>query len=95
MRERVAAIDASPTAAAEVTSFDRGWFRSTARIELQLVPDNVAVLADVAGGLGAGALPVAIDFAHGPIAVLDGVHFGWSKMIARPDTSAPGVTDCS
>ena len=94
VRERVAAIDASPTAAAQVTSFDRGWFRSTARIELRFVPDNVAGLADVAGGLGAaGTLPVALDFAHGPIAVLDGVHFGWSKMIARPDTMAPGVTE--
>ena len=34
VRERVAAIDASPSAAAELTSFERGWFRSTARIEL-------------------------------------------------------------
>ena len=93
VRERVAAIDASPTAAAVVTSFDRGWFRSTARLELRFAPDNVAGLADVAGGLGAGTLPVALDFAHGPIAVLDGVHFGWSKMIARPDTVAPGVTE--
>ena len=32
--ERVAAIDANPQAAAELTAFDRGWFRSTARIEL-------------------------------------------------------------
>jgi uncharacterized protein YdgA (DUF945 family) len=94
VRERVAAIDASPTATAEVKSFDRGWFRSTATIELRLLPDNVARLADVAGDLGPFAtLPIAIDFAHGPIAVLDGVHFGWSKMVARADPAAAGITE--
>ncbi|HUQ51412.1 MAG TPA: DUF945 family protein [Gammaproteobacteria bacterium] len=94
VRERVAAIDASPTATAEVKSFDRGWFRSTAKIELSLVPDNVAQLADVTANLGPFAkLPIAIEFGHGPIAVLDGVHFGWSKLVARPDTEAPGVTE--
>jgi uncharacterized protein YdgA (DUF945 family) len=93
VRERVAAIDASPTATAEVKSFDRGWFRSTARIELSLVPD-IAQSADVTDDLGPfSRLPVAIDFAHGPIAVLDGVHFGWSKLVARPDPEAPSVTD--
>ena len=95
VRERVAAIDASPSAAAELTSFDRGWFRSTARIELELAPDNVAQLTDAAGTpLGVfGALPIVVEFAHGPVAVLDGVHFGWSKMVARPDVEAPGVAE--
>jgi uncharacterized protein YdgA (DUF945 family) len=94
VRERVAALDASPTASAEVKSFERGWFRSTARIELRLVPDNVAQLADLAANLGPfAALPIVIDFAHGPIAVLNGVHFGWSKMVARADPAAPGITE--
>jgi uncharacterized protein YdgA (DUF945 family) len=94
VRERVAAIDASPTAAAEVTSFDRGWFRSTARIELSFVADDVTQLADVAGDLSSiPTLPIAVDFAHGPVAVLDGVHFGWAKSIARADTRAPGVPE--
>ena len=71
VRERVAAIDASPSAAAELTSFDRGWFRSSARIELGLVPDDFAALGGNAGApLGAfGTLPIVVDFAHGPIAV--------------------------
>ena len=94
VRERVAAIDASPTANAEVTSFDRGWFRSTARIELRFAPDNVAQLADVAAGLGPfDSLPIVVDFAHGPIAVLDGVHFGWAKLVAHADPEAPGITE--
>jgi uncharacterized protein YdgA (DUF945 family) len=93
VRERVAAIDASPTVAAEVKSFDQGWFHSKAQIELRFVPDNAA-FTDPTGNLsGFSTLPIAVDFAHGPVAVLDGVHFGWSKMIARPDSTAPGVTE--
>jgi hypothetical protein len=49
VRDRIAAIDANPNATAALQSFDRGWFRSTARIELSLAPDNVAQLADAAG----------------------------------------------
>ena len=93
VRERVEAIDASPSAAAEVTSFDRGWFRSTARIRLEA--ENVAQLADVAGTpLGViNRLPIVVEFAHGPIAVLDGVSFGWYRMVARPDVDEPRVAE--
>lgn len=92
VRERVAAIDSSPTASAAVQSFDRGWFRSTARIELRMIPDTVGQFADVTGDLESlPSLPVVIDFAHGPVAVLDGVHLGWSKMVARADPAADGV----
>jgi uncharacterized protein YdgA (DUF945 family) len=95
VRERVAAIDASPNADAELKSFDRGWLRSTARIELQLVPDTVAQLADAAGTpLGVfGTLPIVVELAHGPVALQNGVHFGWSTMVARPDMEAPGVAE--
>jgi len=95
VRERVAAIDASAEAAAELKSFDRGWFRSTARIELKLTPDNVAPLARAAGTpLGMfSSLPIVVELAHGPVAVLDGVYFGWYTMVARPDTEAPGIAE--
>ena len=91
--ERVAAIDANPQAAAELTSFDRGWFRSTARIELTFGPGAVAgnvPAAEMPLGVFI-TLPIVVEFAHGPIAVLDGVHFGWSKLIARPDAETSGV----
>jgi uncharacterized protein YdgA (DUF945 family) len=95
VRERVAAIDASPSAAATVRSFERGWFKSTARIELTLMPDELAQAAANAGDgnpfLGGAPLPIVVEFAHGPVAMLDGTHFGWSKMIARPDTAEPGI----
>lgn len=96
VRERVAAIDASPSATAAVQSFERGWFKSTARIELTLVPDELAQLAAAAPAagnpfLGGAPLPIVVEFAHGPVAMLDGVHFGWSKMIARPDPAASGI----
>jgi len=95
VRARVEAIDANPEASAELTSFDRGWFHSTARIELEIAPDGVAQAANDAGapfGLF-NRLPIVVEFAHGPIAVLEGVHFGWSKMIARPDTEAANIAE--
>lgn len=93
--ERVAAIDASSGLAAELRSFERGWFESTARIDLRFAPDSAAAAADAAGTpLGVfGTLPIVVEFAHGPIAMRDGVHFGWSSMVARPDMDAPGVAE--
>ena len=93
--ERVAAIDANPQAAAELTSFDRSWFRSTARIELTFGPGAVAG-SEAAADMPLGVfitLPIVVEFAHGPIALLDGVHFGWSKLVARPDAEAPGISE--
>ena len=91
VRARVAAIDDSPSAAAELTSFERGWFRSTAHIVLE--PENVDQLAPAADIGVFGALPIVVELAHGPVAVLDGVYFGWSTMVARPDVDAPGVAE--
>ena len=93
--ERVAAIDASPGVSAELRSFDRGWFRSSARVDLKFVPESTVAAADAAGTpLGVfGTLPIAVDFTHGPIAVKDGVHFGWSKLVARPDEAEAGVAE--
>src|SRR5262245_8876748 len=92
VRARVAAIDDSPSAAAELKSYDRGWFRSTARIELR--PENVDQLPPVAAALDVGdALPIVVELAHEPVAVLDGVYFGWSAMVARPDVEAPGIAE--
>jgi uncharacterized protein YdgA (DUF945 family) len=97
VHRRVAAIDAGDTWSAEVQSFERGWFRSHATIELGLAPEYLAPYlgAQTAGPamaavMGRRAL-LAVDFAHGPIAVLDGVHFGASKMIARLDPNSAGV----
>lgn len=93
VRARVAEIDESPSVAAELKSYDRGWFRSTAHIELKA--ENVDQFAPAATDFGDvfGSLPIMVEFAHGPVAVLDGVYFGWSTMVARPDTEAPGVAE--
>jgi len=97
VNERVAAIDASSASSAQVTSFDRGWFRSTARIVLNLSPDP-AQFGNLPAGVAAvqatlPPIPIAVEFAHGPVAVLDGVYLGWSKWIARLDTEAQGVAE--
>jgi uncharacterized protein YdgA (DUF945 family) len=93
VRERVAAIDASAGATAELTSYERGWFGSTARIKLG--PENdITRLTAAPGALGIlGGLPILVELAHGPVAVLDGVYFGWSKVVARPDEDEPGVAE--
>jgi len=95
VRERVAAIDENPEASAEVKSFERGWFRSTAKIEMKLVRNDAAQFDDASETeLGAfDTLPIALELAHGPIAMLEGVHFGWFKLIARPDVEAPNVAE--
>jgi len=77
---------------AEIKSYERGWFRSHAVIELALSNAYAGALGGPNSPLG-GHLPVAIDMAHGPIAVLDGVYFGWSKAVARADRSAPAIAE--
>ena len=95
VRERVAAINDNGVIVAEVKSFNRGWFGSTAKIEFGLSPGYIAQLA--ASGRPADALGrraiVAVDFAHGPVAVQKGVHFGWSTMVARFDPEMAGLAE--
>ncbi len=93
VRERVGDIDASGMMSTSVQSFDRGWFSSTAKIEFGLPPQYVPALAADPGALT--RVVVAAHFAHGPIAMLDGVHFGLSKMVARLDPEQPGVGELS
>ncbi len=95
VRERIAAINGNGVITAEIKSFDRGWFGSKAKIEFALSPGYIAQLA--ASGRPVDALGkraiVAVDFAHGPVAVQKGVHFGWSKMVARLDPETTGLAE--
>jgi hypothetical protein len=100
VRARTAEISQSGVWTAEVRSFERGWFRGRAKIDLALSPDYASRLgaANAAGGapeLGSligRTAPVDVEFAFGPVAVLDGVHFGLSKMVARLDRDVAAVT---
>jgi uncharacterized protein YdgA (DUF945 family) len=93
VRQRLAAMSSNPVVIAELQSYDRGWFTSTARIDIGLSPQYVAQLQ--ADGPPPGAdflsqrLSVLVEFAHGPIAIRDGAHFGMSKVIARADPDTP------
>jgi uncharacterized protein YdgA (DUF945 family) len=95
VKARVAAID-SGFWSAEVKSYERGWFHTQAVIDLALRPAYAEQLA-LALHAGAGSaplgghLPIALRIAHGPIAALNGVHFGWSKLVARADHAAPPI----
>src|SRR5690349_4524997 len=69
VRERVAAINASGIATADIKSFDSGWFRSKAKIEFGFSPGYLAQLA--AQGAPVDAIgrhaTIVVDFAHGPV----------------------------
>jgi len=95
VRERVAAINTNGVITAEVKSFNRGWFGSTAKIEIGLSPGYIAQVAASGGPaevLGQHAT-IAVDFAHGPVAVQKGVNFGWSSMVARLDPETAGLAE--
>jgi uncharacterized protein YdgA (DUF945 family) len=36
-------------------------------------------------------VPIDLEIAHGPLALLDGAYFGWSMVVARPDAGARNV----
>jgi uncharacterized protein YdgA (DUF945 family) len=96
VRERVAALDGNGIVSMKVKSFDRGWFGSTARIELAPAPGYLAKI-----GLGSAAAAAAldrratitVDFAHGPLVLQKGVQLGWSTMVARLDPETDGLAD--
>src|SRR5512138_1008449 len=93
VRERVAAINEGGVITADVESFDRGWFGSKAKIELGLSPAYAAQLGAIGAPTNALHAIIAVDFAHGPVAVQRGVHFGWSAMVARLDPETPGLAE--
>jgi uncharacterized protein YdgA (DUF945 family) len=101
VRARIAAIDRTAAWIANVRSFERGWFRSRLKMQLALDPRYLPPVDQASLAAGERAtiaallqdVPLAIDFAHGPIAVLDGVHFGIAKLIARLDEDANGIGD--
>jgi uncharacterized protein YdgA (DUF945 family) len=96
VRARVASLDASGVLKVSLRTYQRGWFHSRARLSLALSSQTIARLDELGATLGLPTLsadldrraPIALEIAHGPLAVLDGVYFGWSKIVARLD---PGV----
>jgi uncharacterized protein YdgA (DUF945 family) len=95
VKARVAAID-NGFWSAEVKSYERGWFHTQAVIDLALRPAYAEQLAlALPAGAGQapleGHLPIALSIAHGPIAAMNGVHFGWSTLVARADHAAPQI----
>ncbi len=93
VRERVATMSGNGIVTVEVKSFDRGWFGSKAKIELGLSPNYLAQIGARGGPVDSlgQRVTIAVDFAHGPVAVQNGVHFGWSTMVARLDPETPGL----
>jgi len=99
VRARVAALSQSGIWTGEVRSFERGWFRGRAKIELTLSRGYARRLSATSAARGApdiGSLlgrrtPLDVAFAYGPIVLSDGVHFGLSRMVARPDPESGAI----
>jgi uncharacterized protein YdgA (DUF945 family) len=99
VRARITSLDASGVLKVSLRTYERGWFRSRARMSLALAPQTIARLDELGAALGLPPVsadldrraPIALEIAHGPLAVLDGVYFGWSKIVARLDPGARNV----
>jgi uncharacterized protein YdgA (DUF945 family) len=83
-----------PDRALTVEYYERGWFRSRAKIALRLAPEYAARLA-ASTGASAQALEqgatLAVDIEHGPIAFGDGGRFGLASTVAGLDTTEPAI----
>ncbi|HLF13251.1 MAG TPA: DUF945 family protein, partial [Gammaproteobacteria bacterium] len=97
---RVDSLAANPFVTASVSSFDRGWFSSTTRIQLRLSQNYITQLEALNARSGnpvpaalTRGVTILVDMTHGPVAVRDGVHFGLSKMVARLDPETQGYAE--
>lgn len=97
VRDRVEAIDSNFMLSAVVRSYERGWLKSRAIIDVSLDPAYVNQF----GADGRGTVPpqleesvaLLLDIAHGPVALLDGPYLGLAKTVAYLDPSQPNVAD--
>ena len=88
VRAEVAAIDSNPLISAEITSYERSWFTSRARIELGISPEYFEQFP--ANGLSAQLmpaerLPVVVELRHGPVQLGRSFRFGMASVVAHPD----------
>src|SRR6516162_11958198 len=75
VRARVAALDSSGVLKVSLRSYERGWFRSRARLSLALAPQTIARLDELGAALGLPPVsadldrraPIALQIAHGPL----------------------------
>lgn len=95
LRTHIAQMDENPMFAIQVAEYDRGWFSSQARIEVS-IDENYAELLDAgadASGTEAVDFPtdqtisIPVDIAHGPVILMNGPYFGWSRLHAVLDDS--------
>jgi len=94
VRARLDAMNESRLIALRVDDYDRGWLRSRTRLELGLGEsylsqiEAIAQQPEVTELLRSVALPVIVEFTHGPILVgeISGFGFLGVKAIADPDS---------
>ncbi len=99
---RIAEINDHTAWSLEIGSFERGWFNSTAAIEVGLSRERFGPLGTVTGddaltaaGLGLldEGLSVLVDVAHGPVVLRGGPYVGLARVWARPDSTQADVAE--
>lgn len=96
VRSRIEQMDDNPMFAMRVGDYERGWFTSRTQVEIGLderyfemimagAADIDADPAELAATMREQSITVPVDLAHGPIILMDGLHFGLSRLHAVLD----------
>ncbi len=83
---RVASLDANDALDAKLDAYERGWFRSRARVTIG--PDGARAGRDSATPLAPKPVHVVVDLEHGPVSLEHGFFFGFVQIEARPAAEA-------
>ena len=97
VRARLEAMNESQFLALRVDSYDRGWLKSSTRLQLGLGEsylnqiEAVTAQPEVTGLLRDFAIPVVVEFTHGPLLVGEISGFGFLGVRAYADPESPPI----
>ena len=102
IRNGLATMDENPVMAATVTSYDRGWFASTARIDIGIDPEYLQTMigldgpdgdAAAAAMLADAAATFVVDVDHGPVVLRNGFFVGLARLVAGLSEDSPTISE--
>ena len=94
VRDRLETTAENQLVAVRIASYDRGWLNSRARFEIGLSESYLAQIEDLAQQPGLSqmlrsfAIPVIVEFTHGPLLLGEFSGIGFLGVLARPDPEA-------
>lgn len=94
VRTRIEQMNENPVLDMQVSEYDRGWFGSTASVEVALDSNYLALMTaggtdgpgpGIAEALGEQAITIPMRLAHGPIVLMNGFYLGLARLHAVLD----------